>query len=148
LAHLVPSARQQLMDRAWEVAVNRERAGLHYRSDTVAGKSLAERVFAILTTECELFRTTLEKAMAAEWRKDVADDWVQEQQTRTRNHLNRDSLIDDIARRATDLSPKNPPMRFHFRGGELFLRDGSLFLKSPRGRDDDEKLIVGGGAVA
>jgi hypothetical protein len=68
LAYLVPSARPELMERAWDVAVNRERAGLHYRSDTEAGKSLAEHVFAILRTECELFRTTLEKAKATEWR--------------------------------------------------------------------------------
>jgi hypothetical protein len=67
LAHLVPSAEQDLMDRAWDVAVNRERAGLHYRSDTEAGKRLAEQVFTILTTDCAMFKRILKKAKDTEW---------------------------------------------------------------------------------
>jgi len=66
LAHLVPSAEDQLMKCAWAVAVNREIAGLHYRSDTVAGQHLAQKVFEILTTECDMFKQNLESAKG-EW---------------------------------------------------------------------------------
>ncbi|PYN99407.1 MAG: hypothetical protein DMD91_12810 [Candidatus Rokuibacteriota bacterium] len=66
-AYLVPSAEAALMERAWDVAVNRERAGLHYRSDTEAGRALAHQVFAILTSDCAMFKRTLKKAKDTEW---------------------------------------------------------------------------------
>ena len=62
LGCLVPSAAARLMEFAWDVAVNRERAGLNYPSDTEAGSVLAERVFRVLTTECDRFRENLEVA--------------------------------------------------------------------------------------
>jgi hypothetical protein len=62
LGYLVPTATTKLTALAWEVAVNRERAGLHYPSDTEAGSLLADRVFTILTKECALFHETLQTA--------------------------------------------------------------------------------------
>jgi hypothetical protein len=62
LAHLFRDRRAQIMAIAENVAVNRERAGLNYRSDTEAGKRLAEGVFQILTSECAMFKSMLEKA--------------------------------------------------------------------------------------
>jgi hypothetical protein len=62
------SGEKDLMTVAREVAVNRERAGLNYPSDTQAGRHLADRMFDVLTTKCELFRLTLERAKD-EWRR-------------------------------------------------------------------------------
>ena len=44
--------------------------------------------------------------------------------------------MDDIKKRVSSLSPPNPPIRFRFQGGELVLKDGSLFLNG------DEKRVV------
>ena len=52
----------RIADIARDVARNRERAGLHYRSDTVAGEQLAAEIFRILRTECRLFQETLKVA--------------------------------------------------------------------------------------
>lgn len=65
LAELVSEADAVLTDLAWDIAVNRERAGLHYRSDTEAGRLLAERAFQILR-QCPLYVTTLDEAVK-EW---------------------------------------------------------------------------------
>jgi hypothetical protein len=62
LAYLVPDRQGQLMVIADRVAGNRERAGLNYRSDTEAGRKLAEDIFKILMSECAMFRSTLDKA--------------------------------------------------------------------------------------
>jgi acid phosphatase (class A) len=48
LAEVARPRTEVLMKLAWEIGVNRERAGLHYRSDTMAGKDLAAQVFALL----------------------------------------------------------------------------------------------------
>lgn len=62
LAHLGPEKHDEIMSIAKNVAVNRERAGVNYPSDTEAGQELADRIFAILTSECEMFQSMLEKA--------------------------------------------------------------------------------------
>lgn len=62
LAHLVRDREADIMAIAKNVAVNRERAGLNYPSDTKAGKRLAERVFGILRSECATFEAVLTKA--------------------------------------------------------------------------------------
>jgi len=67
LTHLVPDKAQQITKVADNVAVNRERGGLNYPSDTEAGKELAGRVFTILTQDCEMFQATLKAAMDSEW---------------------------------------------------------------------------------
>jgi membrane-associated phospholipid phosphatase len=67
LAYLVPEAEEELMGIALDVAVNRERAGLHYPSDTKAGRELAGQIFGILTRECPLFQSTLMAAKGQEW---------------------------------------------------------------------------------
>jgi hypothetical protein len=67
LRNLVPDKTTEIMKIADNVAANRELAGLNYRSDTVAGKELAERVFEILTSECEKFMSLLEEAKQTEW---------------------------------------------------------------------------------
>jgi hypothetical protein len=59
--------RRRIMERADNVAANRERGGLNYPSDTAAGKKLAERIFRILTTDCARFKATLEAAKDEEW---------------------------------------------------------------------------------
>jgi len=67
LADLVPDKqRDDIMGRARTVAINRERAGLNYPSDTKAGEALAVGVFEILR-ECEGFRTTFQEAKETEW---------------------------------------------------------------------------------
>ena len=65
LADFVPEARESLLALARDIAVNRERAGLHYPSDTEAGRSLARQAFAILRT-CPIYLTTLDDALM-EW---------------------------------------------------------------------------------
>ena len=54
---------------AYRVAVNRERAGVHYPSDSEAGRCIAEQLFALLTMDTpttQIFRDTL-KAASLEW---------------------------------------------------------------------------------
>jgi hypothetical protein len=70
LTSIVPGKvrKNKIENVADNVALNRERGGFNYPSDTVAGKQLASRIFGILTTkECPLFRATLKEA-AKEWR--------------------------------------------------------------------------------
>jgi hypothetical protein len=67
LQYLVPDKTTEITLIADRVAANRERAGLNYRSDTEAGKELADRVFEILTSECEKFMSLLEEARQKEW---------------------------------------------------------------------------------
>jgi hypothetical protein len=67
LQYLVPNKTTEITSIADRVAANRERAGLNYRSDTDAGKELADRVFEILTSECEKFMSLLEEAKQKEW---------------------------------------------------------------------------------
>jgi hypothetical protein len=67
LAAVVPGAKvsKVVTDFAGEVARNRERAGLHYRSDTEAGIKLATQMFKILQ-RCSGFSATL-VAARSEW---------------------------------------------------------------------------------
>lgn len=70
LTSLVPGEvrKNKIKNVAYNVALNRERGGFNYPSDTAAGKQLASRIFGILMTkECPLFRATLKEA-AKEWR--------------------------------------------------------------------------------
>jgi hypothetical protein len=67
LQYLVPNKTTEITPIADRVAANRERAGLNYRSDTEAGKELADRVFEILTSDCEKFMSLLEEAKRTEW---------------------------------------------------------------------------------
>jgi hypothetical protein len=67
LQYLVPDKTTEITLIADNVAANRERAGLNYRSDTEAGKELADRVFEILTSECAKFMSLLEEAKQTEW---------------------------------------------------------------------------------
>jgi len=48
LAQVVPAARERLDELAWEIATNREWAGVHYRSDTEAGKRLAKQMMDLV----------------------------------------------------------------------------------------------------
>lgn len=62
----MPEALEQL---AWRVAVNREWAGVHYRSDSVAGRKLAKDLHTLLFKQmdgCSRFKKTLELARK-EW---------------------------------------------------------------------------------
>ncbi|MBA3550787.1 phosphatase PAP2 family protein [Patescibacteria group bacterium] len=65
LSELAPDRKYEFESRAWEIAVNRERAGVHYRSDTEGGKSLASQYVTILLKNAE-FKTLLEDAKS-EW---------------------------------------------------------------------------------
>ena len=58
-----------IMAHALEVAENRERAGVHYSSDTAAGKELATGIFEILKTDCTMFKALLQEAKH-EWTAD------------------------------------------------------------------------------
>jgi hypothetical protein len=67
LTELAPrDAEQKIRDVALGVALNRERAGLNYSSDTTAGCGLAVGIFEILKRECPKFMTALREARA-EW---------------------------------------------------------------------------------
>jgi acid phosphatase (class A) len=67
LRYLVPGRADEITRTADTVAVNRERAGLNYPSDTAAGEQLADHLFEILTRECALFTSTLGGAKNLEW---------------------------------------------------------------------------------
>ena len=67
LQYLVPDKTPEITSIADRVAANRERAGLNYRSDTEAGKELADRLFEILTSDCAKFMSLLEEAKQKEW---------------------------------------------------------------------------------
>lgn len=47
-AHLFPELKGQLIELADDVAFNREVAGVHFRSDSIAGQQLAEQVVELL----------------------------------------------------------------------------------------------------
>ena len=66
LTEFRPDAAAELDDIALRVAVNRERAGLHYASDTAAGKELAENIFGILKTTARRSDEPWKRARA-EW---------------------------------------------------------------------------------
>lgn len=65
-SELDPERRETYLSFADEVALNRERAGVNYPSDSAAGKLLAEQFFVILMEDAE-FQELLERAKA-EWR--------------------------------------------------------------------------------
>ena len=67
LCHLAPHKTDAIMMIATKVAVNRERAGLNYPSDTEAGLELAKHIFKILTSECAEFTSMLDTAQSVEW---------------------------------------------------------------------------------
>jgi hypothetical protein len=62
LMDVMPDRASEINERANRVALNRERAGVNYPSDTVAGRELAEQMFRILRDECQRFRTTFAQA--------------------------------------------------------------------------------------
>lgn len=47
LSHKYPSKREFFMRAANDIAVNRERVGVHYKSDTLLGKDIAKQLFHI-----------------------------------------------------------------------------------------------------
>jgi acid phosphatase (class A) len=61
LTHLFGNREPKIKEIADNVALNRERAGLNYPSDTAAGRELSGRVFAILESQCEMFKAMLKK---------------------------------------------------------------------------------------
>jgi hypothetical protein len=63
LAEVMPRAKERLLEVAMDIAVNREWAGVHYRSDTEAGKRLAEAMLPLMRRP---FYDPLEGARA-EW---------------------------------------------------------------------------------
>ena len=69
LNYVAPDYQVQLNWLAERVAVNRERAGLHYPSDTLGGQHLANEVFQLLVNSLPAnsrFRTMLDDARQ-EW---------------------------------------------------------------------------------
>lgn len=58
---VAPDAKNVLQALAWRLATNRELAGVHFRSDTLAGKKLAEEVFERLKT-CPTFQDAIDAA--------------------------------------------------------------------------------------
>jgi prolyl oligopeptidase len=138
LAHLVPRSGARLETVADNVAVNRERAGLHYASDTEAGKFLAERIFEILTHDCDRFTSALATAQRDEWRRPAARslagpianslaEVVAQLEKETLASLHR-GPYGDIRARAAHLTPPRSPMPCQFPGGEVAVRAGSLYV--------------------
>src|SRR5262245_16905354 len=78
LAQVLPDRKDTINKSAEEVALNRERAGVNYPSDTVAGWQLAEEMFRIMRDECPLFRKTLARAKNDAPRKSPVDPEVLE----------------------------------------------------------------------
>jgi len=67
LGKLLPAQATAVMALADEIARNREVAGVHYASDSAAGKQLAKDIFAILNSKsCPRFRKALREARR-EW---------------------------------------------------------------------------------
>src|SRR4030095_3476214 len=64
--------------------------------------------------------------------------FVHQLRHKTLGFLGHDALSAKIQERATALAPANPPVRFPFRRGEMFIRDGSRYLAAGRA----EKRIV------
>ena len=65
LSDIDPSNRETYIEQAQEIAKNREVAGLHYPSDSEAGRDLAEQYFALLK-ETDWYQTNIEFARS-EW---------------------------------------------------------------------------------
>lgn len=65
LAALTPSETRKILLLANEISENREYAGLHYQSDTIAGELLARRMTEILASN-EIFQAAF-LAAATEW---------------------------------------------------------------------------------
>src|SRR4029453_6836290 len=138
------------MKKAENVAVNRERAGLHYPSDTAAGKQLAGKIFEILTTECPRFRQTLHKDKRDEWPgrtqlqppAQTPAEVVDQLKKKTVDSLSRGTLYNDIRARAKHLAPTNYPTPSPFPGGEMFIRDGSLYERDTLIVDDKDGAVV------
>ncbi|HEX6066971.1 MAG TPA: phosphatase PAP2 family protein [Longimicrobiales bacterium] len=61
LSRVVPEATRELLDLADRIGHNREIAGVHYRSDTVAGRQIAREAFKRLLT-CPTFKQVLDEA--------------------------------------------------------------------------------------
>jgi acid phosphatase (class A) len=61
LAEIMPDARSALMALAARIGRNREVAGVHFKSDTTAGREIAQAVFPYLM-ECPTFREVLDAA--------------------------------------------------------------------------------------
>jgi acid phosphatase (class A) len=66
LSELAPERREEFGARAREIAIDREIAGLHYPSDTLAGSMVARQFVDILLGDTE-FRRAMTEAQA-EWR--------------------------------------------------------------------------------
>jgi hypothetical protein len=65
LSDLDPLQEEAYLADAWRIATDREIAGFHYRSDTLAGRSLAQQYYQLLQ-QSELFRTDFARAQT-EW---------------------------------------------------------------------------------
>lgn len=65
LAKLVPTAKKDMFDVAQDITVNRERAGLHYASDSEAGRILARLAFPLMEAS-PIFQQTFADAQT-EW---------------------------------------------------------------------------------
>lgn len=74
LVHLHANREHEILQLAKQVAHNRELGGVNYPSDTAAGRKLALDIFDILTSECELFKSTLEGAKQHEASLEVRVD--------------------------------------------------------------------------
>jgi hypothetical protein len=66
-SELAPERKDEFMARAYQIALNREIAGVHYPSDSAAGKLLAQQFFDILMKN-DKFKTFLATAKI-EWSK-------------------------------------------------------------------------------
>ncbi|XSC44863.1 phosphatase PAP2 family protein [Bradyrhizobium sp. RDT10] len=61
LGEIIPGAKAALMALAKRIGENREVAGVHFQSDTIAGREIAEAVFPRLM-KCATFRAVLNSA--------------------------------------------------------------------------------------
>jgi len=66
-AYLVPSAEAALMERAWDVAVNPREGRAATTGATRGGRALAHQVFAILTSDCAMFKADPQEGKDTEW---------------------------------------------------------------------------------
>lgn len=66
LSSLFPKAKTELFAAAWEISFNREVAGVHYRSDTLAGISLADQAWPIVndSAKCPAIANIMKRARA------------------------------------------------------------------------------------
>jgi hypothetical protein len=68
LSVVAPEYKEQLEWLAERVALNRERAGVHYASDSRAGKFLAQECFnRMYSTECPMIKCLIDDA-ARQWK--------------------------------------------------------------------------------